>query len=61
MDAAGFTLGLDAAAPDFEHALQTAFNRLVDEADLRWRLSQRTADLCDGQGAVRVAEAVLRL
>jgi UDP-2,4-diacetamido-2,4,6-trideoxy-beta-L-altropyranose hydrolase len=61
MDAAGITLGLDAAAPDFEHALQTAFNRLVDEADLRWRLAQRTADLCDGQGAVRVAEAVLRL
>lgn len=58
---AGFTRGLDAAAPDFEARLIEAWTRLVDDAALRWRLTQRSADLCDGAGAGRVAEAVLQL
>jgi UDP-2,4-diacetamido-2,4,6-trideoxy-beta-L-altropyranose hydrolase len=58
---AGFTRGLDAAAPDFEARLVEAWRRLADDTALRWRLTQRSADLCDGHGAARVAEAVLKL
>jgi UDP-2,4-diacetamido-2,4,6-trideoxy-beta-L-altropyranose hydrolase len=58
---AGFTRGLDAAAPDFESRLVEAWRRLADDAALRWRLTQRCADLCDGHGADRVADAVLKL
>jgi spore coat polysaccharide biosynthesis predicted glycosyltransferase SpsG len=58
---AGFTRGLDAGAPDFEARLADAWTRLVSDAALRWRLTERSADLCDGQGAGRVAEAVLKL
>jgi UDP-2,4-diacetamido-2,4,6-trideoxy-beta-L-altropyranose hydrolase len=58
---AGFTRGLDAGAPDFEARLVDVWTRLVSDAALRWRLTERSADLCDGQGAGRVAEAVLKL
>jgi spore coat polysaccharide biosynthesis predicted glycosyltransferase SpsG len=58
---AGFTRGLDAASPDFEARLVEAWNRLLNDAALRWRLTERSADLCDGHGAARVAEAVLKL
>ena len=58
---AGFTRGLDAAAPDFEVRLVEAWNRLIGDAALRWRLTERSAELCDGHGAQRVAEAVLQL
>jgi UDP-2,4-diacetamido-2,4,6-trideoxy-beta-L-altropyranose hydrolase len=58
---AGFTRGLDADAPDFEARLVDAWRRLAGDAALRWRLTQRSADLCDGAGASRVADAVLKL
>lgn len=58
---AGFTRGLDAGAPDFEARLVDAWRRLADDAALRWRLTQRSAELCDGHGAERVADAVLKL
>lgn len=58
---AGFTRGLDAGGPGFEARLLEAWARLVADAVLRWRLTERCADLCDGHGAERVAEAVLKL
>jgi UDP-2,4-diacetamido-2,4,6-trideoxy-beta-L-altropyranose hydrolase len=61
MAAAGLTLSIDAGAPDFEDQLRGAWGRLLADPALRWRLAERTADLCDGHGADRVAEAVLKL
>ena len=61
MAEAGVTLALDAAAPAFAADLAGAWTTLAADRELRWRLTERTADLCDGQGAERVAEAVLRL
>ncbi|MFI4975998.1 MAG: UDP-2,4-diacetamido-2,4,6-trideoxy-beta-L-altropyranose hydrolase [Caulobacterales bacterium] len=61
MAKAGFTLAVDARAERFETELQTAWTRLVTDRDLRWRLAERAADLCDGQGTERVAEAVMGL
>jgi UDP-2,4-diacetamido-2,4,6-trideoxy-beta-L-altropyranose hydrolase len=58
---AGFTRGLDAAAPDFEARLVEVWRRLEGDTALRWRLTERCAELCDGHGAERVAEAVLKL
>jgi UDP-2,4-diacetamido-2,4,6-trideoxy-beta-L-altropyranose hydrolase len=58
---AGFTRGLDAAAPDFEARVVDAWRRLAGDPALRWRLTERCAELCDGHGAERVADAVLKL
>jgi UDP-2,4-diacetamido-2,4,6-trideoxy-beta-L-altropyranose hydrolase len=58
---AGFTRAVDAAAADFEDRLRAAWALLAGDPPLRWRLAERTAELCDGQGAERVAEAVLGL
>lgn len=58
---AGFTRALDAGAADFEPALAAAWTRLAGDPPLRWRLAERSAELCDGHGAERVAEAVLEL
>jgi UDP-2,4-diacetamido-2,4,6-trideoxy-beta-L-altropyranose hydrolase len=58
---AGFTRGLDAAAANFEARLVEAWRRLEGDTALRWRLTERSADLCDGHGADRVAEAMLKL
>jgi UDP-2,4-diacetamido-2,4,6-trideoxy-beta-L-altropyranose hydrolase len=58
---AGFTRAVDAAAPDFEDRLRTVWSLLAGDPPLRWRLAERTAELCDGHGAERVAEAVLGL
>ncbi|MEO8115634.1 MAG: UDP-2,4-diacetamido-2,4,6-trideoxy-beta-L-altropyranose hydrolase, partial [Phenylobacterium sp.] len=48
---AGAGLVLDARAAGFDAALAEALRRLVDEPDLRWSLSGRAAELCDGRGA----------
>jgi len=61
MAAAGLTLAVDAEAPDFAARLAEAWTQLAGDRDLRWRLAERSADLCDGHGAERVAEAVLQL
>jgi UDP-2,4-diacetamido-2,4,6-trideoxy-beta-L-altropyranose hydrolase len=57
----GAIIALDARGPGFEAALTAAWRRLVDETDLRWSLASVASDLCDGRGAERVADAVLRL
>jgi methylated-DNA-[protein]-cysteine S-methyltransferase len=61
LGAAGACLPLDARAPQFEAALENAWARLLDDRALRHSLSQVAADLCDGRGAERTAEAVLGL
>jgi UDP-2,4-diacetamido-2,4,6-trideoxy-beta-L-altropyranose hydrolase len=57
----GATLAVDARAPGLEAALIHDWERLTDDAALRWSLTQRSSDLCDGRGADHVADAVLRL
>ena len=56
----GGLLSVDLDQPDFETALAAAYDRLQD-AGLRRKLADRAAALCDGQGADRVAQALLAL
>ncbi|MDP3660553.1 UDP-2,4-diacetamido-2,4,6-trideoxy-beta-L-altropyranose hydrolase [Phenylobacterium sp.] len=57
----GAALVVDAAAPDFESAFDRAFTRLSTDAELRARLAAKSAEVCDGLGAGRVADAFLDL
>jgi UDP-2,4-diacetamido-2,4,6-trideoxy-beta-L-altropyranose hydrolase len=57
----GAALVVDASAPDFDAALDRALRRLLTDADLRRDLAAKSAAICDGQGASRVAEAFLEL
>ncbi|MGH6963411.1 MAG: UDP-2,4-diacetamido-2,4,6-trideoxy-beta-L-altropyranose hydrolase [Phenylobacterium sp.] len=57
----GAALVVDAAAPDFDASLDRALRRLMTDADLRRDLAAKSAEICDGQGASRVAEAFLTL
>ncbi len=61
MAAAELTIAIDAGAPDFETQLGDAWDALTEDTALRWRLTERSAELCDGQGAERAAEAILGL
>ncbi|HEY2710520.1 MAG TPA: UDP-2,4-diacetamido-2,4,6-trideoxy-beta-L-altropyranose hydrolase [Caulobacteraceae bacterium] len=58
---AGLTVAVDAADPEFETQIRLCWNALVGDSDLRWRLAERSAELCDGNGVERVADAILRL
>ena len=60
MAAADLTIGVDVEASDFDDRLREAWSQLVSDAELRWRFTERSSDLCDGHGAERVAEAILR-
>jgi len=61
MAEAGMTVAIDAGAADLDRRLAAAWGRLASDAALRWRLAERSSELCDGHGAGRVAEAVLAL
>jgi spore coat polysaccharide biosynthesis predicted glycosyltransferase SpsG len=61
MAALGAALVVDAEAPDFDVVLDRALMRLLTDQGLRRQLTERSAGLCDGQGAPRVAEAFLQL
>jgi UDP-2,4-diacetamido-2,4,6-trideoxy-beta-L-altropyranose hydrolase len=61
MAGAGLTMAVDVLDPDFETQLRMCWNALVGDQDDRWRLTERSADLCDGRGAERVAEAIVNL
>ncbi len=52
---------VDARAPTFEADFDRAFTGLMRSPDRRARLSQASAALCDGEGAGRVADALLAL
>ncbi|HUO22781.1 MAG TPA: UDP-2,4-diacetamido-2,4,6-trideoxy-beta-L-altropyranose hydrolase [Caulobacteraceae bacterium] len=56
----GLTLALDSSAPDFDARLAAAARQLLDDAALRQALSARISALCDGRGAARFAEVLLR-
>lgn len=58
--AAGATLAVDRRQADFAAAFASAWGPLLSEGDLRRRLAQSSAALCDGRGAERVAEAFIR-
>jgi len=61
MAGAGFTFAIDATQPEFEERLRECWGVLVGDQTLRWSLAERTAELCDGQGAERVAERIMGL
>jgi UDP-2,4-diacetamido-2,4,6-trideoxy-beta-L-altropyranose hydrolase len=61
MAAAGLTMAVDVVDPDFETQLRMCWNALAGDQGDRWRLTERSADLCDGRGAERVAEAIVDL
>jgi UDP-2,4-diacetamido-2,4,6-trideoxy-beta-L-altropyranose hydrolase len=54
-------LVVDAGAPDFEPLFDRALMRITTDAALRRQLATASAELCDGLGAPRVAEAFLKL
>ena len=54
-------LVLDADAADFDALFDRALTRLTTDAALRRQLATASAELCDGQGGPRVAEAFLKL
>jgi len=60
MEQVGLTLAVDALAPDFEAQLVAAVKRVVEDAALRRWLFEAPCHACDGQGAGRVAEAMLQ-
>jgi UDP-2,4-diacetamido-2,4,6-trideoxy-beta-L-altropyranose hydrolase len=61
MEARGATLALDTRALAFEAMLSAEWYGLAANAETRKRMTERSAGLCDGQGAERVADAVLEL
>jgi UDP-2,4-diacetamido-2,4,6-trideoxy-beta-L-altropyranose hydrolase len=61
MAGAGFTFAIDATQSDFETRLAECWRALTSDQTLRWSLAERTAELCDGQGAERVAERIMGL
>lgn len=58
---AGAHLTLDARTAGFEAALAQAWRSMIDAPQVRMALSERSAALCDGRGAARVADAILSL
>ncbi len=61
LEAQGACLAIDARQGGLGQDLAAAFVRLRDDADLRARLSETSAKLCDGLGAGRAAGAILTL
>jgi UDP-2,4-diacetamido-2,4,6-trideoxy-beta-L-altropyranose hydrolase len=56
---AGALIAVDARQPGFEHELVDALDILLGDPRRRAALSERSATLCDGLGAGRVADALL--
>jgi UDP-2,4-diacetamido-2,4,6-trideoxy-beta-L-altropyranose hydrolase len=56
----GAALVVDFTAVDFDAQFDRAVTRLLIDADLRRSLAARSAELCDGQGAERVATTFLQ-
>jgi UDP-2,4-diacetamido-2,4,6-trideoxy-beta-L-altropyranose hydrolase len=57
----GAALVVDIAQPDFEAAFDRALLKLLRDTDARRDLAARSAEICDGLGAGRTAEALLRI
>ncbi|MFM8821151.1 MAG: UDP-2,4-diacetamido-2,4,6-trideoxy-beta-L-altropyranose hydrolase [Phenylobacterium sp.] len=56
----GAALVVDASDPAFEGALDRALMRLISDPVQRAHLSEAAANVCDGQGAGRAADALLQ-
>ncbi|HEX5377650.1 MAG TPA: UDP-2,4-diacetamido-2,4,6-trideoxy-beta-L-altropyranose hydrolase [Phenylobacterium sp.] len=54
-------LVLDGWADDFDAAFDRTLVRLMNDAPMRARLAANSAQICDGQGAGRVADAFMAL
>jgi UDP-2,4-diacetamido-2,4,6-trideoxy-beta-L-altropyranose hydrolase len=61
LQAAGACLTFDARTPSADSLFDEALATLLHDAALRDRLGAASQTLCDGQGAARVADAVLAL
>jgi UDP-2,4-diacetamido-2,4,6-trideoxy-beta-L-altropyranose hydrolase len=59
--ARGAALMVDAGADDFETLMDRALVRLTADGPLRARMAAASAQICDGQGAGRVADAFVAL
>ncbi len=57
----GAALVVDIAAPDFDTAFDRALMKLLRDAGVRRDLAARSAEICDGLGAGRIAEIFLKL
>jgi UDP-2,4-diacetamido-2,4,6-trideoxy-beta-L-altropyranose hydrolase len=55
----GAALNVELSAPDYEAQFDRALMRLLRDAELRRGLARASAELCDGQGAQRVAQVFL--
>ena len=60
MEERGAALVVDAAAADFDARFDRAIMRLLTDVALRRQLAERSALICDGLGASRVATAFLQ-
>jgi UDP-2,4-diacetamido-2,4,6-trideoxy-beta-L-altropyranose hydrolase len=56
----GAALAVDIGARDFDARFDRGLTRLMVDADLRRGVAERSAELCDGGGAGRVATAFLQ-
>ena len=61
LEARGASLALDAHALAFEAMLSAEWYGLSANDTIRAAMAEKSAALCDGKGAERVAEAVLEL
>lgn len=61
LEAEGAVIALDVAGSGLDEAFDRELARLLADKALRGRLSEASRGLCDGQGAPRVAGAILAL
>jgi UDP-2,4-diacetamido-2,4,6-trideoxy-beta-L-altropyranose hydrolase len=61
LDSDGAVLAVDAVGEGLPERLLAAFQRLTTDAQLRTRLADASAALCDGLGANRCADAIVEL
>jgi UDP-2,4-diacetamido-2,4,6-trideoxy-beta-L-altropyranose hydrolase len=58
---AGLALAVEAQGGEIDPDLLAGWRRLVDDDGLRMEMARRSAAICDGLGAERVADAIERL
>ena len=61
LESAGAGEVVDARADDFEAAFDRAFTGLFRSPERRARMGKAAANLCDGEGAARAADAFLEM
>jgi len=57
----GAALVVDPEAPDFDELFDRAVQRLLSDPTARARMAARSAEVCDGLGAARTADAFLEI